>query len=242
MDKEAQEIESVFERWKKTQSKDDFQTLYKKLKPDITSAGMKASYGSNLPESAHKIYAAQAFYDALNTYNPKSSASLKTHVYGSVQNKAKRLNYLYQDLGYKPEPRAMKVGLYQAEYENLRLTLGREPSVAELSDKLNWNKKDVQFIQSEIKKDLSFSDGVEEHAVIEGSKDEEVLNYLYYELSGEEQVVYDYVFGKHGKPQLVKDGKRPDYDKISARVGFSQSKVRAIWNKVAKKYKTYLEK
>lgn len=242
MDKEAQELDSLYNNWSKDPSKASFQSLYKKLKPEIQSAGMKASFGSNLPQSAHNLFAAQAFLDALNTYNPKSGATLKTHVYGSVQNKSKRLNYMYQDLGYKPEPRAMQVGRYQTEFENMRVNLGREPSVGELADRLNWNVKEVMTIQKELTKDLSLSDGVEEHAVIEGSKDEEILNYLYYELNGEEQVIYDYVFGKHGKQKLTKGDKRPDYAKIASRVGFSESKVRAIWNKVAVKYKKYLEK
>ena len=242
MDKEAADLDSIFEKWRATQNPEHFKALYTAMKPDIEKAGMKASYGSNIPQAAHKIYQAQVFMDALRTFNPERG-KLKTHVYGAVQNKAKRLNYLYQDIGYKPEPRASKVGLYQNEYENLRQYLGREPSTTELADQLGWNQKDVVNIQKEVVKDLAISDGIEEHAVAQGSRDLEVLNFLYYELSGEEKLVYDYVLGAHGKPKLVKPGgKTPDYDKIARQAGFSASKARTVWKRVGAKLKKALEK
>jgi len=242
IDKEAEQLDSLWSNWKNNPDKTNFQNIYLKMRPEIDKASMKASYGSNIPQSAHKLYAAQAFHDALNTYKPTSGVNLKTHVFGSVQNKAKRLNYMYQDLGYKPEPRAMKVGQYQSEFENMRLSLGREPTVQELADRLSWNVKDVILTQKEVYKDLSLTDGMDEHAVIEGSKSEEVLNYIYYELSSEEQLVYDYAFGKHGKPRMTKADKRLDYTRIAKAVGFSESKVRTIWIRIGGLLKKYLER
>lgn len=242
IDKEAQELDSLFDQWKKNKDTHNFQNLYKAMKPDIETAALKASYGSNLPQSAHKIFAAQAFLNALETYDPKHGANLKTHVYGSVQNKTKRFNYMYQDLGYKPEPRAMQVGKYQAEFENLRLSLGREPTNNEIAQQLNWSVKDVNLIQKEVVKDYSLSDSIGEHGVVEGSKSEEILSYLYFELDQEEKLVYDYVFGRNGKPKMVKANKRVDFERIARVVGFSAPKVRMIWNRVAAKLKKHLEK
>lgn len=223
---------TLYHEWKQTQSPTAFQKLYTSMKPLIYDAAKKASYGSNVPESAHQIWAAQNFYDALRTYKPSIGTALNTHVYNAVHQKAKRLNYLYQNLGHIPEPRAMQIGLYQNIHENMRSDLGREPSAAEVADKLSWGVKDVVNIQKELQKEMAMDLGAEEHGVFESSVDDEILDYIYYELNPEEQLVYSYVFGKHGKPRMVKANKKVDFEGIAKKVGFSASKVRGIWTKV----------
>lgn len=234
--------QSLYQDWKSSQSPKAFQQLYTSMKPLIYDAARKASYGSNIPESAHQIWAAQNFYDALRTYKPTAGTALQTHVYNAVHQKAKRLNYLYQNLGHIPEPRAMQIGLYQNIHENLRSTLGREPSAAEIADKLNWGLKDVTNIQKELQKEMAMDLGAEEHGVFESSIDEEVLDYVYYELNGEEQLMYDYVFGKHGKPRMVKQNNKVDFEGIARRAGFSASKARGLWTKVRLKVEKALHR
>jgi DNA-directed RNA polymerase specialized sigma subunit len=232
----------LYHDWKKTQSPTMFQKLYTSMKPLLYEAARKASFGSNVPESAHQIWAAQSFLDALKTYKPTAGAALQSHVYTAVQRKANRLNYLYQNLGHIPEPRLMQVGLYQNVYENLKATMGREPAPAEIADKVGWGIKDVVKIQKELTKDLAMDLGTEEKGVFESSVDEEVLDYIYYDLNSEEQLVYDCVFGKHGKPKMVKSSNRVDFERISQRVGFSTSKVRALWTKVRLKVEKALHR
>lgn len=236
------EEHELYQSWKKTQSTTAFQKLYISMKPLLYDAARKASYGSNIPESAHQIWAAQNFFDALRTFKPAAGTALQTHIYNSVHQKAKRLNYLYQNLGHIPEPRIMQVGLYQNIFENMKASMGREPSQAELADKLGWGLKDVTKIQKEITKDLAMDLGTEEHGVFESSIDEEILDYVYYELSSEEQLMYDYVFGKHGKPKMLKPGGKIEFDKIAQRAGFSSSKARALWTKVRLKVEKALHR
>lgn len=225
----------LYKKWQQDSSKESFQNLYLSMKPLLHDAAKKASYGSNVPESAHQIWAAQNFYDALRTYKPTAGTALQTHVYNTVHQKAKRLNYLHQNLGHIPEPRAMQVGLYQTVLENTRADLGREPSSAELADKLGWGLKDVGRIQKEIQKDLALDMGTEEQGVFESSIDEEILEYIYYELSSEEQLIYDFVFGKHGKLRMVKPNNKVDFDRIAMFAGFSPSKARTLWTRVRMK-------
>lgn len=233
---------SLYHDWKNNQSVSAFQKLYASMKPLLHTAAKKASYGSNIPMSAHQMWAAQNFYDALRTFKPSSEAALGTHVYNAVHQKAKRLNYLYQNLGHIPEPRAMQIGLYQNIHDNLKGELGREPSAAEVADTLGWGLKDVNKIQTEIKKDLALDVTTEDKGYFESSVDEEILDYVYYELGPEEQLIYDYVFGKNGKPKMVKVNNRVDFDGIAKRVGFSSSKVRALWTKVRLKVQKALQR
>jgi DNA-directed RNA polymerase specialized sigma subunit len=233
---------SIFEQWQKHGKVEHFQQLYTSMKPLIYEAAKKASFGSNVPESAHRIYAAQNFLNALKTFDPTKGRAIQSHVYDTVHQKAKRLNYLYQNFGHMPEPRAQSVGLYQSEYENLKATLGREPSTAEIADKLHWSMKAVANIQKELHKDLALGEGTEEHSFFESSRDKEILGYLYYDLSNEEKVVYEYIFGKNGKPRLTKGDKKVDYDGIAHRMGVSTSKVRTLATSIGKKLDKALKK
>ena len=236
----------IFNKWKKTGDVKHFQDLYGSMKNMIHTAASRAAYGSNLPESAHKAYAAQAFLDALRTYSPVSGAALQTHVFGSVQNKVKRLNYIYSNLGHIPEPRMQAVGLYQTEQESMKAELGREPSAAELADRLNWNLSEVTKMQTELRKDLAMGEGTEEQSFFESSKDEEILDYIYYDIGPQEKAVYDYIFGKHGKPRKVKvkpNGKMTiDYDSIGLAMGMSSSKVRGIFQNIRQSLTKALKK
>lgn len=242
MDNKKQEEEKLFGLWHKDQeNKTHFQNLYNSMKPLIHDAAKKAAFGSNLPESAHRLYAAQAFLDSIKTYKPGSAASIQTHVYGSVQNKVKRLNYEYQNLGKMPEPRAVMVGQFINEFGNLRANLGRDPSTAELSDHIGMPMKQVANLQKELRKDLSMDAGTDEVSFMEGSKEEEFLNYLYYELSAEEKVVYEYITGHFGKPRMVKGNNKIDYAGIATKMGVSESKIRLLHNQIRKKYNKALK-
>lgn len=229
------EEQKLYEKWQKTQDPTYFQQLYVSMKPLIAQATRGATFNSNIPQSAHKIYAAQNFYNALKTYDPKHGA-LQTHVYGSVGKKANRLNYLYQNLGQTPEPRAQMAGRYLDAKEYLKNQYDREPSAAELADHLGVGLNRVSLLEREMHKDLAIDESTEQHAMFMTDVDQEKLDFLYYDLNGEEQVVYDYIMGAHGKPKMLKGGdKRVDFDGIASRMGVSSSKVRNIHKKITRK-------
>lgn len=218
----------IFNQWKRTQDPKHFQELYGSMKNLIHDASRKAAYGSNIPESAHRVWAAQNFLEALKTFSPGKGAALQTHVHTAVHQKAKRLNYLYQNLGSISEQRATQVGLYQSEYQNMRDKLNREPSAAEIADQLGWSTKMVGYMQKELRKDLALGEGTEDTPFFESSVDEEILDYVYYELSPQEQVVYDYIFGKHGRQKFRKPSGKIDFARIGSQMGVTESKARSL--------------
>jgi DNA-directed RNA polymerase specialized sigma subunit len=224
-----------FDQWKQTGSKPAFHQLYYSMKPLLSKAAMSASYGSNIPRAAHEIWAAQNMLDALHTFDPKKGVALQTHVYGAVSQKAKRLNYQYSNMGQIPETRAIQVGNFNSAVANLREELGREPSAVEIADDMSLGLRDVERLRKEIQKDLSL-DGMEDHSFDETPKEREVLQFLYYDLNPEQQVIYDYMFGMHGKPRLVKKNEKINFDEIARRSGFSSSKARALFNQVKTKF------
>ena len=232
----------LFNKWKKTQDKKDFQNLYNHMKEDIKRASQRAAIGSNIPESAHRIWAAQSFYDSLNTFDPTKGAALKTHVYGAVQNKAKRLNYAYQNLGSMPEDRAMQVGLYQTTRSNLANRLNREPSAQEMADEMGMGIKSVERIGKEVRKDLALVDGLAQKVTFETNRDEEILDYTYYDLNPQQQVIFEYLYGRNGKPALVTKNNRPDYNAIANATLLSQSKIRQEVKKIEKRFEKNLKR
>lgn len=225
----------LFHKWKETGDKTAFQSLYTSMQPLLYDAARKASYGSNIPESAHRIWAAQNMLDAMKTYKPDAGASLQTHIYTAVQQKGKRLNYLYANVGKMSEPRAMRIGLFQAEHENLRSELDRSPSSAELADRLGWSLKTVELTQKEVHRNLSISDGVDAEPFMETSLDRAILDDIYYDLSGEQQTLYDYIFGLHGKPKLTKPNGKVNFEEIARRSGYSASKARSLLTQIRTK-------
>ncbi len=229
------EENKLYDKWRKTQKPEYFQKLYVSMKPMINKAISGAAFNSNIPQSAHQMYAAQNFYNALKTYNPAKGA-LQTHVYGSVGQKANRLNSLYQNLGKTSEPRAQMAGRYLDAKEYLKNVYDREPSAIEVADHMQVGLKQVSLLEREIHKDLALDEGTEAHAMFMREADQEKLDFLYYDLKGEEQVVYDYIMGAHGKPRMVKGGgKRVDFDRIAKSMGVSSSKVRNIHKKISRK-------
>lgn len=240
---EKKDIElETFKDWKKSQSKSDFQKLYTSMKPLIYGAAKSAAYGSNIPEIAHRVYAAQAFLDALRTFDPKGGAALQTHVYGNVSKKVKRLNYEYQNLGKIPEPRAILVGRFQNELANKHNELGREPSAAEMSDHMGIPLKHITGLMKEIRKDLAIdrTSGTDEFSFSEQGKDEEFLSYLYYELTPEEKVVYEYMTGSYGRPKLERHGKL-DIGAVVKNSGMSENKVKNLHLTIREKYRKIMK-
>lgn len=235
-----------YDKWKETGEKKYFQQLYRNLKPTLNKASQKAAYGSNIPQSVFQAEAAQQMLTAVENYNPKFGTKLSSHVYGRVQDKLKRVNYKYQNMARRVERNAG--GVYQINYFNneklfLKDKLGREPSAQELSDVLGWSINQVEGMMNEDRKDLSLNQELEDlNTYDDDSAGKEMLAMFYYDMNPEEQVVYDYATGSHGKDAVLKaNGLDADYKAIAQRLGMPESKVLKIRNKLARKVKTWAE-
>lgn len=216
--------------------KHSFQELHASLAPILHSAAQKASFNSNIPLSAHQGYASQAFLDALRTYDPTAGAALQTHIFASVHQKVKRLNYKYQNIGSMPEPRAQRVGLYLNELETFKATNGREPTEMELSKILGMPIADVRNLKKEVVKDLQIDENLEETAFHEGSRAAEKLQYLRHDLSGDELRVYDAIFGHDNTQGHIKKNGKIDFDTIARELGMSPTRVRTVASNIKKKF------
>jgi hypothetical protein len=129
----------------------------------------------------------------------------------------------------------MRIGVFQNAVAAAKEELGREPSAVELADMTGLPIKEIERLQKEIQKDLS-TDGLEDEISTETPREAEILTYIYQELNNDQRIVYDYMLGKHGKPRLGKPNGKIDFEGISARTGFSQSKVRMMHAQIKTKF------
>jgi DNA-directed RNA polymerase specialized sigma subunit len=224
----------LFAEWQKTNSKDAFQKLYRGFGGLINNASQKAAYNSQVPQSVFKLEAAQQFHDALQRFDPKHGVKLSTYLHGTIENKLKRINYKYQNMARISERSGQGLGIYHINDLNnakeiLRQKLNREPTHIEIAKEMNVQPEHVQKLEQEIRKDLSLNADLEDLVSFDDlSAEKATLSMHYYDLNPEEQQVFDYGTGDHGKPKIVKPNGNADYKRIGAMMNIPESRAKRL--------------
>lgn len=211
---------NMWKDWKDNPGYDTLRPLLKSFDPFLKqTAGI---YKGKVPIAPEAIDAEvkSRFVDALHNYDPKKGAQLYTHVFNQMKS-VRRFITKYQNIGKIPEVRTYKIGEYNRANQALMDRLGREPTTMELSDELKWPMSQVQLLEQENRKDLISTSFADDPMRIESTKEDDVMRLIYYELTLEEQQVFEYMIGMHGKPV-----KRPG--EISQILNMSPSKVSRI--------------
>jgi hypothetical protein len=228
--------------FQKHKSTETFMPLYNSFKPWIAKATHGNSFGSPFPPAAHNALAAQSFLDAIRTWNPNKGVQFRTHVWNTVQNKGKRLNLKYQNIGYIPEARATKYQAFQTALHLLREELGREPSTIELSDELAIAPADVERLRKEIRQDRIMKEDMPtlgpSHAqsdrVVEAARD------IQYALIPKHRLVLEHIQPIAGKPLLVKQSGGPDVLAIAKATKLSVGEVRSALKTISRKVQEHM--
>lgn len=221
-------------QWKKTRDPKYFREAYREMSGLINSATMKAATGSNIPKSVFKLRAIQQFHDSLESFDEKRGTQLGSHVYKAVHEKSKRLNYNYGDIARIPERSGSGVGIYhvgpfQETLEILQHRYGREPTDKEIAQEMGYSEKQIKALRKDITKDYSFSGEVEDLSSIDDdSLNLDVLNAVYYDLTPEQKIYYDYVTGQHGKQAIRKHTGAVDQNAIAQKMGKSPREIQKI--------------
>ena len=238
--KELEELDLYhFNKWKDTGRKEYFQRLYRGFGGLINEASRKAAMGSNVPQSAFKLQAAQQFYDSLRTFDPSRGASLKTHIFNGVENKLKRINAQYGNIARIPERSGAALGVFainkmQNTEELLRQKLNREPTVVEIADEMGVTPRDVEGLKKEVKRDLSLNAQLEDMVMYdEFASADDLLDMAYYDMNPKQQLLYDYVSGKHGKEAILKPSGQPDFKAIARKMNLPDSQIQKLRKQVA---------
>lgn len=221
----------LWHRWDQNGRKpEDLEPLIKQVSPIINKQANVYSGRVNIPKPAVQAEFQIQAIKAIQSYDP-NRAALNTHLTHQLK-KGKRYITTYQNIGRIAEPRIYRINQFQSERDQLRDELQRDPSSLELADRLKWPQKQVAAMESELRREVPLSTMPGGLTMNKPSKEAEVLRLLQYDLTPEEQVVYEYILGENGKPQL-KPGQ------IARKLNMTPSKVSRIKMSIGKKAKEY---
>lgn len=226
---QAQELK-LWKQWKRTGDPHVMGAIVDSMKPIIQQTVSKFR-DVTIPPSAIEAEAMKHVVDGIRTYDPRQGVKLSTYVYSRMP-KVNRFVYEHQNVGRIPEHRILKINAYNAAREELRMRVGREPSAVELSDELGWDLKEVERMERELRKEVIGSvleAGGSDFSFLGSSETNRVLNYIYYELSPQERVVFENVSGYAGKP-ILKDDRE-----IARKAGITVEDVKRLKRSIAQK-------
>ncbi len=187
---------ALWKTWKRTGAPSDLQSLIDQMNPIILrevgrwSSGMSRS----LLESEGKRLAVEAF----KTYDPNMGTALSTYVASRLP-KLSRMVYSNQNAARLSETRAMLFHTYNRAVSELSDEHGREPTHAELADRLVWSPQKLKQFQLEAhRKEFIES---EEHPEQDTAEDH-LVDYIYHDLTPLQQKIFEFSTGYRGAPKL----------------------------------------
>lgn len=236
----ADEVD-LWRKWKASgEDPDKLQPLLNSLSPVITSQ-VNRHAPPRMYRPAIEAEARALTVRALKRYDPAKGAQITTHVTTNLRG-LNRFVKKHQNFTRIVEAQAHKIGEYQRTQDALTEELGRPPTSIELAERMKLSVKKVERLKLEMRPDIF----VLPIAGEEGGGDlnpftemspvhREIIEMLPYDLSTEELLVFNHLFGLHGKKKIASTGE------IARALGWSDSKVSQVKNKISAKYKSYEE-
>lgn len=234
----------AFDAWKKNPSKRNTSNLLRRFNPMI-SQRVSMWKAPGVPEAAFKADLKKNALTAFETYDPNRGAQLRTHV-GNMLRRSQRFNAKHQNMAFIPEEKASLIAPIQQAKDFLHQELDKEPSDKDIASYLSRNEhmlpkrvrgkmdeKLVQTVKSYNIADIPGS-GFKSDPVPEAmSFQRETLDLLRPALKPDEQAVFDYLYGKNGKPKIESTGA------IAQRMGKSPSQISRLKKRIEATYKKY---
>lgn len=210
---------STWKQWKKDKDPQKLQSLLTYVDPTVQNRVQQFA-AAPIPRVAVEAEAKKQAVLAMQTFNPAKGANLRTHVANRMP-KVFRYVAKRQNIGTIPEHRVMRISTFKKAKEELFEKLGREPTPIELADNLKWSPQEVGRMESEMRKDLGHSISFQDMAHVDFNRNMETINFSYYSMTPQEQIVFDYSVGAHGKQRIKAT-------EIAKKLGVSVSQVSKI--------------
>lgn len=157
-------------------------------------------YASNLPLITVQIEAYRLAREAAKTYNPSSGYKFSTHLVNSLK-KLSRLSTQYGSVLRVPENTQFGVNKIQKIEKDLEHTLGRTPTLEELSHSSGFSMKNVDKMLRTRKNATGISSLFEAPALFHSQNDEWV-HFVYHDLSNTDKLIFEHMTGFGNKPVL----------------------------------------
>ena len=171
---------------------------------------------------------------AARQFNPEANVKFRTFLDSNLRG-LNRYTHKHKNVLHFPENKMLKITKFKEVSDLLSQQYGRPPSDWQLADALGWAIPEVKETRRKLsQRELAASQlenvvgrKQEDDSII--ARHNETAEFLYYSLTPEQKMVFDYALGRHGKPKLKTDAM------IATRTGLSPSKVNRIRKDLAKK-------
>jgi DNA-directed RNA polymerase specialized sigma subunit len=211
---------------------EDLQPLIQSFRGLINSrANVYTNRLRDIPPAAIKAEFTNHAVTAFETYDPSKGAGLYTHINNHLK-KGRRFITTYQNVARIPENRVYQIRQFQDAETRLNDQLNRPPTQLEIADHLKWSPRQVDLMQKEIRK-AHYTGGFQSDPTdISPSRHQEIVRLLPYELTPEENSVFEHIYGIGGKPVLSPG-------QIAKKLNMSAPKVSRLKKSIADKYNKY---
>jgi DNA-directed RNA polymerase specialized sigma subunit len=158
-------------------------------------------YSSNLPKITVQLEAYKLAREAARSYNPNTGLKFSTHLVNSLK-KLSRLSTQYGAGAVRvPENTQFGINKIQKLEKDLEHTLGRSPTLEELSHHSGFSTKAVSNMLQSKKVSSGLSSLFDSPALLNSANDEWV-QFVYHDLSDKDKLIFEHKTGYGGKPIL----------------------------------------
>ncbi|KKN98647.1 hypothetical protein LCGC14_0147590 [marine sediment metagenome] len=221
----------LYDTWKQAPTKQNLTPLMKSLSNITNMYTQRHATSWAIPRSAVEAEVKIKTLQALNTFDPSYGVKLSTHLQHQLKSVGRFIKK-YNNFGKIPEQRQRRIGEFKRAKTELHDMHGREPTTQEMSEFMSWPMSEVALLEIEIRADITGGEETGAVTTFERSKDSDILKLIYYELTPEEKLVYEYTLGAHGKQELGTTA-------IAKQLNMAAAKVSRIKKKIANKMQVY---
>jgi RNA polymerase primary sigma factor len=188
---------------------------------------------SGVPQKVLEMEIKRQALQALKEWRPSEGTKPSSFLITRLRQRMFRYATENQTVVRIPEEQVRYIGNLTRAQNDLRDTLGREPSAAEIADHVGLPLKHVHKLMKRLLETPALSD-VDSMEDLSHDPDIEKAMMAYYSLTPQEQVVFDHALGAHGKNKM-------NMGDIAKKLGVSNARVSAIKETVAAKIRPYLD-
>lgn len=179
--------------------------LLAKYRPDLDRAIRKFSRAP-VPPAAVQGEAMKLLLLAADKYDPNVGVKFKTFLETQLRGLYRYVNS-NKNVARVPEHRMLEMRRFQNAKSLLEAQKDREPTHPEIADFLGWSVQQVQMMDTALSRGaLSLASSEERgfHDPISFyNRMGETFEFMYFTMTPEEKLVYDYTLGAHGKSKLA---------------------------------------
>jgi DNA-directed RNA polymerase specialized sigma subunit len=203
--------------------------LLRKYRPNIEKL-IRRWTRAPVPVAAIQGEAMKLLLLAADKYDPNAGVLFKTFMETQMRGLYRYVT-THKNVARVPEHRALEIRRFQNAKSLLEARKDREPTHDEMADHLGWSQQQVTMMDTALSRgalslaeseERGFSDPISYY-----NRMGETFEFIYFRMTPEEKLVYDYSLGAHGKKKIR------SVAEMSRKTGIPTDRIYAIKRKLA---------